>query len=633
MSEITMDPPHLVHTGAACYACCTVAPGKLLRCSACDSAWYCDINCQRKHFKEHKPYCRALRLFHALQADLPPESWPRNARDFYVQRSNCHQILEPMLRRPLTRAEHRAILGEARCSVCMVTRGQLARRSKAAAAAATASSASSSKAAAAAAEASAPPSTAVNGNTGNSSSANINGSGLLETEQQQQPATAAAASSTETQHQTTGTQPNAASSNAAAAAPPADKATAADTAASTPTPRSSAPALTCCPHCHWGWACPQHRDAYLAGPHAAVCTAYQNMNESQLLTHRYLTATGRLPNYVPDKMRPTGQSASSAAAGATSLAGQAGAGGWEPVPAAGWAAFQAWRPLPVFDAGMMCLLTKRMSQALTVVQALQHHYPPAHLASLRHLELHVLGASAFEVPADRIWEELLNLLPPPSPPAVPARPQRDSTAAAAAAAEASAAPSTATSSGPPRVLHVAFVGPELRDIILEDSDGRALPQGSALSSPPPPPGREMLYSYHLCTYQEFAAGRRPHRSGGSSSSAEASLGRECPWRKPDLAIAFNSGMSESDKQLWAPALEVLVRQGVPVVFTSYNGEEAAADAAAWRAAGGRVTLGPERNPYRALEPISEPSGVDEFYYQNYYWWCGRAAATVAAAGK
>ncbi len=82
-----------------------------------------------------------------------------------------------------------------------------------------------------------------------------------------------------------------------------------------------------------------------------------------------------------------------------------------------------------------------------------------------------------------------------------------------------------------------------------------------------------------------------------------------------------------------------------------------------------MTLGPERNPYRALEPIAEPSQVgrrrtngvgvgaqergprgihtnmlvdkasallprshrcpvnalqvDGFYYQNYYWWCGR----------
>ncbi len=109
--------------------------------------------------------------------------------------------------------------------------------------------------------------------------------------------------------------------------------------------------LSCCPHCHWGWTCAEHRAAYLSGPHPAVCLSYQCMNESQLLTQRYLLATGRLPNYVPDKPRPAGQ------------IGEA----WEPVPA-GWPAFQAWRPLPAFDRAMMGLLSKRLSQALTVVQ-------------------------------------------------------------------------------------------------------------------------------------------------------------------------------------------------------------------------------------------------------------------------
>ncbi|EFJ39668.1 hypothetical protein VOLCADRAFT_108537, partial [Volvox carteri f. nagariensis] len=182
--------------------------------------------------------------------------------------------------------------------------------------------------------------------------------------------------------------------------------------------------LSCCPHCHWGWVCDEHRTAYLTGPHAAVCMSYQHMNESQLLTHRYLTATGRLPNYVPDKPppRPTGHSSG---------------GVWEPVPA-GWAAFRAWRPLPAFDGAMMCLLSKRMSQALTVIQALQHHYTPEQLALRSHIEVHVLGASAFEVPADLIWEEIINLMPGP-------RETKQQPAAAAAAAAAPAAAAAAES--------------------------------------------------------------------------------------------------------------------------------------------------------------------------------------------
>ncbi|EFJ42600.1 hypothetical protein VOLCADRAFT_121498 [Volvox carteri f. nagariensis] len=292
MACITMDPPHVVNTGVSCAACCNVAPGKLLRCAACDSAWYCNQECQRKHFKEHKALCRALRLFHSLQKDLPLESWPRTAHEFYMQT----------------------------------------------------------------------------------------------------PAAAPHATTTE--------------------APPP----------------GGGSGLSCCPHCHWGWVCDEHRTAYLTGPHAAVCMSYQHMNESQLLTHRYLTATGRLPNYVPDKPppRPTGHSSG---------------GVWEPVPA-GWAAFRAWRPLPAFDGAMMCLLSKRMSQALTVIQALQHHYTPEQLALRSHIEVHVLGASAFEVPADLIWEEIINLMPGPRE-----TKQQPAAAAAAAAAPAAAAAESGTETG------------------------------------------------------------------------------------------------------------------------------------------------------------------------------------------
>ncbi|GIL59125.1 hypothetical protein Vafri_14039 [Volvox africanus] len=164
-----------------------------------------------------------------------------------------------------------------------------------------------------------------------------------------------------------------------------------------------------------------------------------------------------------------------------------------------------------------------------------------------------------------------------------------------------------------RTLHVAFVGPELREIILQESEGRTLPQGTSLSVQPPPPGRELLYSYHLCTYQEFATGSRRHqvnRRDGDGGVKGVSKPPDCAsWRRPDVAVAFNSGISEHDQKLWEPALKLLIQHRVPVVFTSYNDVEAAADAAVWRAVGGDVTLGPQRNPFRAMEPISEPSQV------------------------
>ncbi|KAG2437366.1 hypothetical protein HXX76_006021 [Chlamydomonas incerta] len=655
MAAISVDPPHMTCTGAACSTCSNVAPGKLLRCSACHSAWYCDQDCQRKGFKEHKPFCKALRLFHALQADLPPESWPRTAHDFYIQRINCQQLLEPMLGRPLSRAEHRALLGEAKCSVCIRTRAQLARKSGAPTAP-TAPPGATATAATAAAGA-----TAVSGSTRGTSSAAAGAAG-----QSDGGGGGGGGGKDAGGKASEPAVPVAVGAKDAAAAPAPTPAPAAAAAAASPAGASPAGGLTCCPHCNWGWVCGEHRDAYLSGPHAVVCLPYRHMNESQQLTQRYLTATGRVPNYVPDApRRPTvlppeaakavaaaaaakgaggGGSAGASAGGSGSGSGGSGGsgGGWEPVPAGGWAAFQGWRPLPVFDQALMCLLTKRVSQALTVIQALQHHYSPQQLAARSSFEIHVLGASAFEVPADRIWEELLNLLPPFDPAAAAAAAiealstdddggaaGRDASATAGGGGSSSVSRKAGAAGGAaytkeaaPRRLHVAFVGPELCDIILDESDGRAMPQGTSLSTPPPPPGRELLYSYHLCTYQEYAAGRTP-RSEAPGAPPPPPGSAPAPWRRPDLAVAFNSGISESEQKLWAPALQLLARQGVPVVFTSYNAHEAEGDAAAWRAAGGVVTLGPERNPYRALEPIAEPSQVDVFYYQNYYWWCGR----------
>lgn len=44
---------------------------------------------------------------------------PSPLQEFYVQRLNARQLLQPLLRRPLSRSEARAIMGEAKCCVCM----------------------------------------------------------------------------------------------------------------------------------------------------------------------------------------------------------------------------------------------------------------------------------------------------------------------------------------------------------------------------------------------------------------------------------------------------------------------------------------------------------------------------------
>lgn len=48
--------------------------------------------------------------------------------------------------------------------------------------------------------------------------------------------------------------------------------------------------------------------------------------------------------------------------------------------------------------------------------------------------------------------------------------------------------------------------------------------------------------------------------------------------KPDLAIAFNSGLSQVDIQLWKPTISFLVKNNIPSIFTAYNQDEAEAEA-------------------------------------------------------
>lgn len=280
-----------------------------------------------------------------------------------------------MLRRPLSRDEHRALLGEARCSVCMRTRGQLARMAQ------------------------------------RQGPQQGQGQGQEEHNVEQDSSGPEAGDVGKPGGATVGAPGQEAAGKGTGAGAGAGAAAA---------PAAGAPGLSCCPHCHWGWVCGAHREAYLAGPHAAVCLPYRLMNDSHVLTHRYLTATGRVPNYTFDTPRfaetaaPAAASAATAASAAASgppsqgqhkgaggsgsmklygaksggassaqeqqqqgpNAGAPGAGvgaaaaaaaAWERLPA-GWTAYRGWRPMPSFDEGTLALLSKRLSQALTVAQ-------------------------------------------------------------------------------------------------------------------------------------------------------------------------------------------------------------------------------------------------------------------------
>lgn len=44
-------------TATETHTCPSCGKDAIKRCSRCNSVWYCSVECQRKHWKKHKPFC------------------------------------------------------------------------------------------------------------------------------------------------------------------------------------------------------------------------------------------------------------------------------------------------------------------------------------------------------------------------------------------------------------------------------------------------------------------------------------------------------------------------------------------------------------------------------------------------
>lgn len=94
-----------------------------------------------------------------------------------------------------------------------------------------------------------------------------------------------------------------------------------------------------------------------------------------------------------------------------------------------------------------------------------------------------------------------------------------------------------------------------------------------------------------------------------------------------LAIACNSGIHDEHGSLgrpvnlsamWEPTVRLLSQSDVPCVWTSYNAEESRQDVEKLAAWGARVLVEPQLNPFRGLRPFPEVGEDNEFYYTNNY---------------
>jgi mitochondrial splicing suppressor protein 51 len=93
------------------------------------------------------------------------------------------------------------------------------------------------------------------------------------------------------------------------------------------------------------------------------------------------------------------------------------------------------------------------------------------------------------------------------------------------------------------------------------------------------------------------------------------------YKKPDLIVAFNSGFFDGDdgETDWKQTIRFIVDSGVPSLFTTYNGREAANERRMLDRLGAQLIAEPTQNKWRSLVPV--PELLDEeygFWHQNDY---------------
>ncbi|KAF5317632.1 hypothetical protein D9758_018964 [Tetrapyrgos nigripes] len=215
------------------------------------------------------------------------------------------------------------------------------------------------------------------------------------------------------------------------------------------------------------------------------------------------------------------------------------------------------------------LSTEGLSIPMTILYSLQKLYGEdldgKGWSRKETLNIHVLGASETELMMSQMFEEILHRLP-----AV-------------------------------KTLNILLVGPGLSTFGRADRSPKQMqmcPKCSTLN-------RKRFHDHQPFAYHDYV------RNQGSK------------FTKPDLAIAFNSASTVMDVSSWSTTKALLIEEKISSVFTSYNREEAFAEAEVLRKMGAKLVegLGPVRNPWGALNIKPEPEKLNGWYGES-MWLCG-----------
>lgn len=259
-------------------------------------------------------------------------------------------------------------------------------------------------------------------------------------------------------------------------------------------------------------------------------------------------------------------------------------------------------PFDVMDLELstMRMLSKGLSLPLTILHAIHQfdsiptnasprvsqpgpsspHRPSLLLSQRSSLEIHVLGASAYDVfdGSGYVYEELLHSLPACTR------------------------------------LTLRFIGPGLSDVATfdrrqeEEFEVENCHDCNAR-------GIERIHGLHPQLYHNWL-----------SSTREAIRAQDLRPALPDLAVIFNgSFINKEDRASWVPTLLILSDYGVPTIVTDVNEVYGRTSEVMTKVCRGKIVVPLQKNPWRNECGTPEPYGRSGFLYQNGVFFCFRGS--------
>ncbi|KUJ22908.1 uncharacterized protein LY89DRAFT_607800 [Mollisia scopiformis] len=203
--------------------------------------------------------------------------------------------------------------------------------------------------------------------------------------------------------------------------------------------------------------------------------------------------------------------------------------------------------------------TEKMSMMISIIAGLEAVYPD--LGTKEKVDLHLIGANAKELDALMLFEELLHLLPCL------------------------------------KEVNCSFVGLEL-------------------PNPMDAGGRIVLDCCPECTKQKKVRSIEMHKG------AYHDFAKSPAYKKPDLAVAFQTGHSQECVDDWTPTIRYLVHAPHCTMFTTFNEKEMVEEIEILKKLDAKFLVDGEKNKWQGMRPLLEVIEETEnsVYYNHQYWY-------------